>query len=97
MDVKGTVAEYTQNIYVQDLTNKRIFFWGYNDLSIRYIDLTKLSFDQSRFISIDRKFIDDVVDSTADMKPVPHIKLENSIVPWKFIETLSVFYFILFF
>lgn len=81
MDVKGKMTEYTQNIYVQDLTNKRIFFRGYNDLSIRYIDLTKLSFDQSRFISIDRKFMDGVVDSTADMKPVPHIKLENSIVP----------------
>ena len=80
MDVNGTMAEYTQIIYVQDLTNKRIFFRGYNDLSIRYIDLTKLSFDQSRFISIDRKFMDCVVDSTADMKPLPHFKLENSIV-----------------
>ena len=80
MDVNGTMAEYTQIIYVQDLTNKRIFFRGYNDLSIRYIDLTKLSFDQSRFISIDRKFMDGVVDSTADMKPLPHFKLENSIV-----------------
>lgn len=80
MDVNGTMAEYTQIIYVEDLTNKRILFRGYNDLSIRYIDLTKLSFDQSRFISIDRKFMDGVVDSTADMKPVPHFKLENSIV-----------------
>ena len=80
MDVNGTMAEYTQIIYVEDLTNKRILFRGYNDLSIRYIDLTKLSFDQSRFISIDRKFMDCVVDSTADMKPLPHFKLENSIV-----------------
>ena len=38
MGVTGTKAEYTQNVYVQDLTNKRIFYRGYNDLSIRYID-----------------------------------------------------------
>ena len=70
MDVTGTKAEYTQNVYVQDLTNKRIFYRGYNDLSIRYIDLKKLSFDQSRVLSIDKKFMDGVVDSTPDMKPV---------------------------
>ena len=70
MDVTGTKAEYTQNVYVQDLTNKRIFYCGYNDLSIRYIDLKKLSFDQSRVLSIDNKFMDGVVDSTPDMKPV---------------------------
>ena len=70
MDVTGTKAEYTQNVYVQDLTNKRIFYRGYNDLSIRYIDLKKLSFDQSRVLSIDNKFMDGVVDSTPDMKPV---------------------------
>ena len=70
MDVTGTKAEYTQNAYVQDLTNKRIFYRGYNDLSIRYIDLKKLSFDQSRVLSIDNKFMDGVVDSTPDMKPV---------------------------
>ena len=70
MDVTGTKAEYTQNVYVQDLTNKRIFYRGYNDLSIRYIDLKKLSFDQSRVLSIDNKFMNGVVDSTPDMKPV---------------------------
>ena len=70
MGVTGTKAEYTQNVYVQDLTNKRIFYRGYNDLSIRYIDLKKLSFDQSRVLSIDNKFMDGVVDSTPDMKPV---------------------------
>ena len=70
MGVTGTKAEYTQNVYVQDLTNKRIFYRGYNDLSIRYIDLKKLSFDQSRVLSIDKKFMDGVVDSTPDMKPV---------------------------
>ena len=70
MDVTGTKAEYTQNVYVQDLTNKHIFYRGYNDLSIRYIDLKKLSFDQSRVLSIDNKFMDGVVDSTPDMKPV---------------------------
>ena len=70
MDVTGTKAEYTQNVYVQDLTNKRIFYRGYNDLSIRYIELKKLSFDQSRVLSIDNKFMDGVVDSTPDMKPV---------------------------
>ena len=70
MDVTGTKAEYTQNVYVQDLTNKRIFYRGYNDLSIRYIDLKKLSFDQSRVLSIDNNFMDGVVDSTPDMKPV---------------------------
>ena len=70
MDVTGTKAEYTQNVYVQDLTNKRIFYRGYNDLLIRYIDLKKLSFDQSRVLSIDNKFMDGVVDSTPDMKPV---------------------------
>ena len=70
MGVTGTKAEYTQNVYVQDLTNKRIFYRGYNDLSIRYIDLKKLSFDQPRVLSIDNKFMDGVVDSTPDMKPV---------------------------
>ena len=76
MDVTGTKAEYTQNVYVQDLTNKRIFYRGYNDLSIRYIDLKKLSFDQSRVLSIDNKFMDGVVDSTPDMKPVIKFNLK---------------------
>lgn len=70
MDVTGTEPEYTQNVYVQDLTNKRFFYRRYNDLSIRCIDFKKLSFDQSRVLSIDRKFMDGVVDSTAYMKPV---------------------------
>lgn len=67
-DATETFSEYTQSIYVQDLTNKRIFFRGYYDLSIRCIDLTELSFDKPRFMFIDRKFMDGVVDSTADMK-----------------------------
>lgn len=73
--------EHTQNIYVQDLTNKRIFFRGYKDLSIRFIDLKKLSFDQSRFIPIDRNFMDGVVDSTANMTPIKSNVIDSTTIP----------------
>lgn len=73
--------EHTQNIYVQDLTNKRIFFRGYKDLSIRYIDLKKISFDQSRFIPIDRNFMDGAVDATANMTPIKNNVVDNTVIP----------------
>ena len=73
--------EHTQNIYVQDLTNKRIFFRGYQDLSIRYIDLKKLSFDQSRFIAIDRNFMEGAVDTTANMTPIKNNVVYSTAIP----------------
>ena len=82
VDTDGSeMYEHTQNIYVQDLTNKRIFFRGYKDLSIRFIDLKKLSFDQSRFIPIDRNFMDGVVDSTANMTPIKSNVIDSTTIP----------------
>ena len=72
---------YTQNIYVQDLTNKRIFYRGYKNLSIRYINLKKLSFDQSRFIPIDRSFMDGAVDTTANMTSIKSNVVDNTAIP----------------
>jgi len=64
----GEIADYTQWIVVKDLAKRKAYIRGYNDLSIRVVDLNKLQITKPAKLVLDSTFGDGVVDITKKLE-----------------------------